>query len=29
LETLAEKLLNIALTGGGGDNISVIVVEVV
>ncbi len=28
LETLAEKLLNIALAGGGGDNVSVIVVDV-
>lgn len=28
IETLADKLLQIALTGGGGDNISIIVVDV-
>ena len=29
IETVSEKLVKIALDGGGGDNISVIVVDVV
>jgi serine/threonine protein phosphatase PrpC len=29
IETLAEKLIQMALDGGGADNISVIVVDVI